>query len=119
MSSEHHNSPVDEEVISSLLELGGPELLSELVDLFCSDAHPQMATLDEAVQADDAARVAEVAHSLKSSCANLGAMRLSELAKELETAGRSGSLESAAEVIEVSKIELERVTEALKSHTEE
>lgn len=118
MNDRNNDGVIDGTVLESLVELGGPDLLKELIELFCTDAPSQMADLADAVSQGDASRVASVAHSLKSSCANLGAMRLAELTKELETAGRSGAIESAAEVIEVSKTELDRVTEALRTHVD-
>lgn len=118
MSDQHqdHESPLDATVIASLMDLGGEPLLAELVDLFCADAPSQMAELQEAAREGDAARIAAAAHSLKSSCANLGAVRLAELSRQLELAGRAGTIESAADVIELSRVELERVSAALKEH---
>lgn len=64
----------------------------ELVETYLADTPAQLAAMAEAVEADDAAALVRPAHTLKSSSATVGAMRLSSVARELEMAGRSGSL---------------------------
>ena len=65
----------------------------ELIEAFLSDGAQQMAAIEAAVTADDAEALVRPAHTLKSSSATVGAMRLSATARELEMAGRSGTLE--------------------------
>jgi HPt (histidine-containing phosphotransfer) domain-containing protein len=47
--------------------------------------------MQAAADASDAAAIVRPAHTLKSSSAALGAMRLSAIAREIETAGRDGT----------------------------
>jgi len=83
--------PVDPEVIemlASLQEPGEPDLVIELVTLFLRDTPERLGEL--AGPALDAGRVARVAHAIKGSSGNLGAMTLQDVASRLEQAGHRG-----------------------------
>ncbi len=56
------------------------------------------------------------AHSLKSSSSNIGALRLSSLAQELESLDAENGAGSVAEILDQVKIEFEKVKEALKTY---
>ena len=82
--------PVDPEVIemlASLQEPGEPDLVVELVTLFLRDTPER---LNELAGPVDAAQVARVAHAIKGSAGNLGAMTLQDVASRLEQAGHRG-----------------------------
>ncbi|HEY7525673.1 MAG TPA: Hpt domain-containing protein [Candidatus Limnocylindria bacterium] len=85
---------VDEGVLADLLASTGddPAFIRELLETYLAETPEQMAAMTAAVDANDADALVRPAHTLKSSSATLGAMRLSALARELEMAGRSGSL---------------------------
>ncbi len=55
------------------------------------------------------------ANNLKSSSANLGALLLSGLFKDLEILGRSGDLQGARELMEKAEAEFGRVRKALEA----
>jgi HPt (histidine-containing phosphotransfer) domain-containing protein len=61
----------------------------------------------------------KVAHSLKSSSANVGALRLSALFKELETVGRMNSLEKAGPLLSEIGAEYQAVEGALRVEIQE
>jgi HPt (histidine-containing phosphotransfer) domain-containing protein len=46
--------------------------------------------MEQAADANDAGAIVRPAHTLKSSSAALGAMRLAQVAREIEMAGRAG-----------------------------
>jgi CheY-like chemotaxis protein/HPt (histidine-containing phosphotransfer) domain-containing protein len=72
------------------------------------------AVLHEIRAADgNAAALYRPAHTLKSSSANLGAMKLSELATDLEAHARSGQVPDAAARIDEIEVEFVRVKAAL------
>jgi len=106
-------SPMDPAVVDSLRELGGDDMLADLVELFLEDAEPRLAALGEAVKADDASAVERVAHSLKGSSGNMGAHGMSRLAAELQYIGASGDLSKAPESLRSLEAEFERVRPAL------
>ena len=53
------------------------------------------------------------AHTLKSSSANLGALRVSEIAKRMEKSARSGELAGPAAEVDALTAEFDRVQAAL------
>ena len=71
--------------------------------------------LDAGLAAGDVVRLVRPAHSLKSSSANVGAMRLSELARNVEHAAREGDMENAARGVVSIRGELPQVLAALQS----
>jgi HPt (histidine-containing phosphotransfer) domain-containing protein len=74
--------------LRSLQEEGDDDLLAELIDLFFQDAPERIDAIGLAVSACDWDRLAEWAHSLKGSCASLGAAQMATLCARLEAMGR-------------------------------
>ena len=95
--SEPEIQVVDEQVLAEMLETTGGDsgFVREIVETYLADAPAQLEAMTAAVEADDAAALVRPAHTLKSSSATVGAMRLSSVARELEMAGRTGTLEAA------------------------
>jgi HPt (histidine-containing phosphotransfer) domain-containing protein len=91
---------LDEGVLNELLASTGDDVafVRELIETFLAEAPSQMEAMDAAAEADDAEALVRPAHTLKSSAATVGAMRLSSAGRELEMAGRSGTLEPTARV---------------------
>jgi signal transduction histidine kinase/DNA-binding response OmpR family regulator len=115
---EHGDTVLDPGVIASLRELGGeddPGLFIELVQLFLSDTTERMQHLSGALEHSDPGALERAAHALKSSSANLGAMRLSALFRDIETAGREKDLGRARPLVERSNQEFARVQQALRT----
>ena len=94
--------PLDRSVLAGLRELqeeGASDLLEELIGLFLADVPPQLVALRNAAEADDAQSVERIAHALKGSCANMGAVRMETLCAELQEVGRSEELRAAPGLI--------------------
>ena len=90
--------PVLDEAVVAELESSVQDdrpFVVELVNAYLADGPTQVDAIEAAVAADDAAALVRPAHTLKSSSATVGAMRLAAAARELEMAGRAGSTESA------------------------
>jgi CheY-like chemotaxis protein/HPt (histidine-containing phosphotransfer) domain-containing protein len=118
-SSEMNEDEVvlDPAVIDSLKELadeGDPELFQDLVELFLRDTPGRLDGMREACTAGDARALEAAAHSLKSSCGNMGAMSLATVCRQLEQAGRENQLESVPGLIARTESEYERVQSALR-----
>jgi CheY-like chemotaxis protein len=107
--------PLDRSVLLGLHELGGPELLTELGELFLEDVPHQFEVLRGAVEGGNAGSVERVAHTLKGSCGNMGATRMSTLSTELQDLGHSGELERASVLVESLEAEFGRVRSALEA----
>jgi len=93
---------------------GDPEVLvARLVHTYLLSSTGVVEKLREAVGANDLKGAARAAHRLKSSSAQVGAQRLSQLCKELECRCRSGELDGLAEFADAVEGELTAVQEAL------
>ena len=86
---------VDPQVLASLRELqpaGEPDIVLELIGIFLNGVPQRLSGLQDAIAQRDCRRIEELAHSLKSSCANLGARTMAALCGSLEKEGEKGSL---------------------------
>lgn len=83
----------DREALARLERFGGAKLLGEMVTLFLAGAPQRIGSAREAVQRGDAAAAELALHSLKSSAAQLGAVRLQQLSERGERAARAGTLD--------------------------
>ena len=79
------------EEISSVAGDQGQAFVSEMAQLFLDETAKSMKELRAATNRADWKAVVRVCHSLKSSAATLGLMRLSIACKELEVEARSGA----------------------------
>ena len=108
---------LDPEVIQSLRELGGeddPELLCELVELFTSDSPARVSEMRRGVESSDWSVVDAMAHALKSSSANVGAMKLSELCRQTEVASKQADRDATDAAVTALEGEFQRVLKALE-----
>src|SRR3954454_15559292 len=69
---------------------GDEECIADLVATYVNEGSGHLNEMQTAAAAGDAAGIVRPAHTLKSSSAALGAMRLSQIAREIEFAGREG-----------------------------
>jgi CheY-like chemotaxis protein len=113
---------LDPTALETLLEIvgGEPALLRELIDSFLEEAPPLVDTLRQALEQGDAAKLRRAAHTIKSSSNDFGATTLAEFCQELETMGKAGTLDGAAELVtqvekeyEQARVELEAVRDDL------
>ncbi|MDM8527054.1 Hpt domain-containing protein [Anaerolineales bacterium HSG24] len=73
------------------------EMFIEFIDVFLEEVPKQLTELQSAVNQNDARDVRRIAHSLKSTSATFGAMRLSSLCEQFEFESRTGLGNSSAE----------------------
>ncbi len=107
-SSAPRGTAIDAGVVNELLDVMG-DTFGDLVRVYLEDAPRLVASLEAASISGDAAAFGMAAHSLKSSSANLGAMGLSELAREAEAQARTGRVTDPAGQAARMRGELERV----------
>lgn len=111
-SSPDLDGVVDAETIESLKSLCDPgdlTLFHDLIDTFLSDSPARLEAAQAAVAAGDAEGMERAAHGLKSSSANMGALGLASLCKQIEMLGRGGQVAGAAELVARAGSEFERV----------
>jgi HPt (histidine-containing phosphotransfer) domain-containing protein len=110
---------LDERILAELMASTGDDIgfVRELIETYLADTPMQFEAMTVAVEADDAAALVRPAHTLKSSSATVGAMRLSATARELEMAGRSGSLDAAAHAgLDAARAEWQAAADALGAY---
>jgi len=73
----------DKRVLDMLHDAIG-ESMTNIISLFLVEVPQQITQMQQALQSGDLGVAARLAHSLKSSAANLGAMRLAAMAADLE-----------------------------------
>ena len=90
-----NESPVDPktwESITSLQRPGKPDLLLKVIDLYLKDSQVLVDKILAAAEGKDFASLGDIAHSLKSRSATLGAWQVAGLCKQLETGAREQTL---------------------------
>ncbi|MDH3337205.1 MAG: Hpt domain-containing protein, partial [Gammaproteobacteria bacterium] len=110
-------APLDREVLDGLSRLqqpGAPSILRRIVDLYLESSRELKNRLRDAVESANAASLREVAHTLKSSSANVGALGLADLCRRLEVMGREADLSDVSTVHARFEAEYERVVTALE-----
>ncbi len=121
MHSDAQEIPLlDQSVLDALRRLqepGEPDVLVDVVTLFCSDTSTRLGLAQTAVSSGNVAVVVDVAHQLKGSSALIGAERMSRLASQLHEAARHGDLGPAPDLVaalnaafEETRVALERVS---------
>lgn len=103
---------LDREVLDELREIAGAETAT-IIDVFLDDTTPLVRQLQEAAVAPDLEQLRELAHSLKSASANVGALALSAAARRVELAARAGKLERPAVMVALIIAEFARARLAL------
>ncbi len=85
------SNTLDAATLTDLEDIMGDEIAT-LVDTYLRDGAMRMRNLHAAAERGDVAEVGKLAHSLKSSSANLGALPLATRARQVEEAARTGKL---------------------------
>jgi HPt (histidine-containing phosphotransfer) domain-containing protein len=106
---------IDRAVIENLKELGGPEMFSELAEMFCDDATSSLRALREAAEGGNTHSVERIAHTLKGSSGNMGAKGMARICPELQDVGVSGDLSRALQLFDQLEEEFGRVSPALQA----
>ncbi|MDY6855396.1 MAG: response regulator [Thermodesulfobacteriota bacterium] len=110
------SSVLDYDVFDKLIDMtGDTSFVLGLIDNFIASTPQMLVSMQQAFEKGNAADLRIVAHTLKSSSADFGAMCLSELFKDLEFKSKTGIPEDFASLIGQIKLEYEHVEEALKS----
>jgi len=102
--SEEPASLIDEEVLNSLKEAIGDKV-NHIVGVYLDDVPKNLQSMKEALAQQDYETVGRFAHSLKSSSANIGVMRVSQLAANLERSIQQGTMDGGQISSAVSGLE--------------
>ncbi|MEM7344792.1 MAG: response regulator [Chloroflexota bacterium] len=111
-------SAIDLNVLEEFQEMMGDdstEMVAELIMVFLEDAPNLLAQIREKTEMQDGDGLRRAAHSLKSSAAYLGAIRLSQLCAELENLGRTDNLDDAPGKVAEAMTEYEQCRAILET----
>ena len=95
------------ERIRRLRRPDGSRMLNHAVELFRVASEQSVVSMRAALESQDCASLRFAAHKLKSACANLGAVTMANLCRELEQKAQAGKTCGADELIE--QIESQRI----------
>jgi len=106
------NNTIDPTVIESLKEIMG-DAFNILIDTFTDDTGKLVHSFTELQKQNDVEVFTRNAHSVKSSSANLGALKMSSIAAELEAQGKTGDISNTNGMIEKITNEFDLVCKEL------
>ena len=107
-------APLDQVIFDELKDLMDGEI-DEIVELYINDSREQIAQLQTSVDSNNLTNMIAIAHTLKSSSANLGAMNLAKLCEQMENKGRDNRLENPVSLLSEIIEELSRVEDKLNA----
>ncbi|MCH9697476.1 MAG: response regulator [Gammaproteobacteria bacterium] len=102
--------------IDSILAMdqsGNNQFLIELSEIFIECSEKTLVSMQDAVRNNNADTVRKLSHDLKSSSANVGATRLNQLSKHMETRAKSSQLNDSPELFKEIVKEYQVVVRAL------
>lgn len=110
-------SPIDHAVLEELRRSTGDDdaFLADLIETYLEDGAQQLAAIEAALDARNAAGLVRPAHTLKTGSATMGALSLAEICRRLEQAGREGVLDDSQARLTDARAEWSRVREALSA----
>lgn len=98
----------DPEALNRLSRWGGDKLAGEMVRLFLAQAPQRIAAARTGSETGTAADVERAAHALRSSSAQIGAMRVQALCAEIELRAADGRLSGISDLLTSLEYELSR-----------
>ena len=105
-----NDNPIDAATFTELQDTAGADFVGELVGTFLEEAPQMLAELRTAMAEGAADKFRRAAHSLKSNSHTFGALRLGDMARELEL----GGLPVDAAPLETLQAEYDRAAAALQ-----
>lgn len=107
---------LDRRCLENIRSLGpdGGKMLSAVIGAYLEDTPVLIENLGVFQELEDAPNMGATAHALRSTSANVGAMALAALCKQVEQAARVNSVEDAGALIDQVRVEYGKVREALE-----
>ncbi len=106
------------EQIDGLLEVAGVDGVKDILGAFWRSTDELAADLARSIEGGEGGQAARTAHALKGSAANVGALRLAEAAREVETLSKSGDFATARAAIERLAAIYRETRAALERHVD-
>jgi HPt (histidine-containing phosphotransfer) domain-containing protein len=94
---------------------GDDDFVRELVEAYAAEATGYLEGMRQAATTGDVGAIVRPAHTLKSSSATLGAMRLAEISRGIEEAGRAGRSDGLPADVEHAHVIWNETIQALRA----
>ncbi len=110
-------STMDFSILEQFCELLGDDgkaEANELVNLYLTDSIKQLDSMSDSLKGEDITTFQRAAHSFKSSCANVGAVELSQIAQKMETQASVEAIPVLQEYLNTTQQQFVEVTKNLK-----
>lgn len=91
----------DPQALARLNRWGGDKLIREMTALFRTEVPTRLLAAREAVREGQCVAAEQAAHSLKSSCAQLGAARMRALSERVEVLSAAGTLGAVGALLDL------------------
>ena len=75
---------LDQQALTRLRSWGGDQFVKKMCELFLSECGPKVGVIRKRFEAQDWLGVEKIAHSVKSSAANIGALSVRSLTEQIE-----------------------------------
>ncbi|MDA0652565.1 MAG: Hpt domain-containing protein, partial [Proteobacteria bacterium] len=111
-TSAHIDAGLDQAVVEPL-RVGKPDLWKRLIGIYMDTAPVSLETLERALANNDCPSIHMAAHTLKSSSAHMGAVKLADLCRQLEAAAGEGNLQAGPALLGALRDELDIVITSL------
>jgi PAS domain S-box-containing protein len=108
---------IDDSTFRQLQEMIGEDsipLLLDLINTYLEDSQHLINIVEEAIAHQDSQQIYHAAHTLKSSSATLGALKLSQICVTLESKARKGIIEGITELLSQLQTEYQQVDQMLR-----
>jgi signal transduction histidine kinase/CheY-like chemotaxis protein/pSer/pThr/pTyr-binding forkhead associated (FHA) protein len=112
---------LDHQVLDDLRSLAGAKaktFLSGIIGQYFEDSPKKLQGIQQAIDNQDATALRQAAHGLRSSSANLGAIAVADLCKQLEDLARSGTTQGSSTTMELLAQTYPKVKLALQQEIE-
>jgi len=104
--------------IRAMQRSGAPSILNKIINIYLNESPLLQKAIQNSIKKGEASKLHDAAHNLKSSSANLGAMQLSNLSKQLEGLGQEENIQAAKKLISQFDKEFLKVCVALRQELE-
>ena len=110
-----NNQVLDPTVFNEMRELMD-DALGEFISTYLGNSPRLIDQMEQGLAASDAEAIHHSAHQLKGGSGSIGAMRLYELARQIEQMARDGGTQDIEPLLQELKTEYLRVDAALQEH---
>lgn len=111
--------PIDREKLDILYTIqpdDEPDFVKNILLIYISSTEENITLLETSFANNNNAEMTRAAHTIKSSSANIGAMELMDICKEIESDCRINQLQNIDKQIEIVKVEFDRAKTYLREH---